>query len=122
MFGEYINFIETNMNFAAKNRSLISDNIGNYNTPDYKTKRLDEKSFERTFPMITSNDQHIQIDMDMQGGSGVYEETKGIARPDGNNVDLSIEMIEMIKNNTRFNQTIQAINKEFMLNKIAIGK
>ena len=124
MFGGYMDFIEKNMDVATLKRNVISDNIANYNTPDFKATKM---SFDHLFE-TSSGISLKQSKSSHLGGSGalkepvLYQDVNTKERVDGNNVDLNVEMIDMIKNNSYYNKTVQAINKEFFLMKTAIGK
>lgn len=124
MFGEYINFIEKNMDVAAVTRNVIADNIANYNTPDFKATKV---SFDHLFEKSgdLSLKQSATKHFNRLGASTspmLYQDTETKERVDGNNVDLNVEMIDMIKNNSYYNKAVQAVNKEFFLMKTAIGK
>ena len=128
MFGDYINFIENRMNQSVQKRALVSDNIVNMNTPGYKSRHLETKgeNFSDLFPLKTTTskthqDKHLPLGEGDKSSYRIVEDVTNEARPDGNNVDLSSEMIEMLKNNTAYTRAVQAINKEFAFYKIAMG-
>lgn len=124
MFGEYLNFIEKNMDVAALKRNVISDNIANFNTPDYKANKV---SFEHMFEKRADIELKGTKMKHLEGTNSksqpiVYHDTQTKERLDGNNVDLNVEMIDTIKNNSYYSKAVQAINKEFYLIKTAMGK
>lgn len=124
MFGGYLDFIEKNMDVASLKRNVISDNIANYNTPDFKATKV---SFDHLFEssgdlsLKQSKSNHLSGTSERKEPV-LYQDTQTKERVDGNNVDLNVEMIDMIKNNGYYNKAVQAINKEFYLLKTAIGK
>jgi flagellar basal-body rod protein FlgB len=124
MFGSYIDFIEKNMDISALKRNVTSDNIANFNTPNFKANKV---SFDHVFEtrqsssIKTTDDKHI-FGVTNQGKPIVYQDVGTKERVDGNNVDLNLEMIEMIKNNSTYSKAVQAMNKELLLNKMAIGQ
>lgn len=124
MFDQYVDFIEKTMDVSALRRKVNGDNIANYNTPGFKASKVKfEEMFEKQKEnsMITTNEKHMVIGS-LQNDVQMVKDTTTKERYDGNNVDLNAEMVEMIKNNYRFNMSVQAINKEFSLNKTAIGR
>lgn len=123
MFGKYIDFIEKNMDVASIKRNVISDNIANYSTPDFKASKLSfDKFFDQGGELELKGTYGKHITQDSENGKiDIFQETGGKERLDGNNVDLNVEMLDMIKNNSYYTQAVQAINKEFYLNKKAIG-
>lgn len=123
MTSNYVNFLEQTMDYSALKRKTNADNISNINTPNFKaTKVAFDNLFEKEMQVkpITSREKHINNGND--SGVSLYKDTSTKERYDGNNVDLNQEMVEMIKNNYSFSLSVQAINKEFVLNKSALGK
>lgn len=115
------------MDYSSVNRNVIADNIANFNTPGYKTKVLRFEQileYESGLALRTSSQSHLSNQnksLSVPAYSEVQEST-GSARIDGNNVNQTTEMIKMLKNNYIFNTSVNAINKEFSLDKIAIGR
>lgn len=124
MLSNYTNFIEKSMDASAQKRKIISDNIANYNTPNFKASKVEFENMLNegsNFDLTKTKNKHLSMN-DTEGEIKVIKDLKSKERTDGNNVDLNIEMMEMIKNNYAFNLNVQAINKEFGLIKMAIGK
>ena len=128
MTSQYLDFIEKVMDVSAVKRKTIADNISNYNTPNFKASIVDfEKMFQNELngngelSLKSTDTKHIKS-FDDQDGISIEKDYTTKEREDGNNVDLNAEMVDMIKNNFLSDLTVQAINKEFSLQKIAIGK
>lgn len=100
---------------AALRQQLISHNIANLNTPGFKRSYLPfsaelekargKASLYRTHP------RHLE-------GRGLQEprvrtESWTSRRPDGNNVDLDKEMIDLVTNQLRYNLLVQQLNGRF---------
>lgn len=127
MFGSFVPFVNNVMDASALQRNLIADNIANSNTPDYKAKKL---QFEETLhsemklSLKSENLKHIgeKVSSLEMPEYSVDSDNTTKARADGNNVDTTTEMIDMIRNNYIFNNSVQAVNKEFSLHKLAIGR
>lgn len=115
------------MDYSSLNRNVIADNIANFNTPGYKTKVLRFEQVlenESGLALRTNSPSHLSNQnkpLSVPAYSQV-EESTGSLRIDGNNVNQTTEMIKMLKNNYIFNTSVNAINKEFSLDKIAIGR
>jgi flagellar basal-body rod protein FlgB len=127
MFGDFIPFINDVMDYSTTNRKVIADNISNFNTPDYKTKslRFDQVlEKEMHLSLQTGDQKHISNQSSPMSIPNYQEviESNGNARIDGNNVNTSAEMIKMLKNNFIFSTSVNAVNKEFSLHKLAIGR
>lgn len=128
MFDSYVNFLEKTMDVSALKRKTTADNISNYNTPDFKASTVDfnnalESMLQKkeTSTNEPDNAKHIPISS-IDNEDLVQKDYTTEERADGNNVDLNKEMTEMVKNNYLFSVTVQAVNKEFGLHKLAIGK
>lgn len=123
MFGNYMDFIEKNMDISALKRNVTADNIANFNTPNFKSS---EVSFDHMFEkggsigLKQTGSNHLMENNDKSSPS-VFANIGAKERSDGNNVDLNVEMVEMIKNNSYYSKSVQAMNKELLLNKLAIG-
>ncbi|MDU9693774.1 flagellar basal body rod protein FlgB [Priestia aryabhattai] len=127
MFGDFIPYVNDVMDYSSVNRKVIADNISNYNTPGYKAKTLRFEQIvnsESGIPLNTTNEKHITNHSSLLS-LPAYKEVEtsdGSSRVDGNNVNQTVEMINMLKNNSMFTNSVNAINKEFSLIKIAIGR
>lgn len=124
MSNDYMQFIQKNMDVAAYKRNVISDNVANYNTPGFKAEKVsfDQMFAERSgLSMKGTDGKHLSGSTNPTEPT-VYQDTATSERLDGNNVDLNVEMIDTIKNNSYYTKAVQAINKEFYLQKTAIGK
>ncbi len=88
-------------------QKVISDNIANYETPDYKAKTV---NFEQTLGEFIKNDGNnetitatIQID----------ERDNDTIRMDGNNVDMEQEQLELWKTYAQYNYLTDKISGDF---------
>jgi flagellar basal-body rod protein FlgB len=128
MFGDFIPFLNQVMDYSSVNGKVISNNISNYNTPGYKTQSLkfeDILNQQSGISLRTDNEKHISNSStssldDISNMQTVVDDT-GSSRVDGNNVDLTNEMVKMLQNNALMTTSVNAINKEFSLDKIAMG-
>lgn len=123
MFGNYIDFIEKNMDISALKRNVTADNIANFNTPNFKAS---EVTFDHMFEKggsigLKRTGGHHLVGTNENSSPTIFENVGAKERSDGNNVDLNVEMVEMIKNNSYYSKAVQAMNKELLLNKLAIG-
>jgi len=115
------------LNFRGERQKVISSNIANIDTPDYKTKDL---KFQNELQRVTKNNDlkltvthsnHIRLSD--QKDSNPYEiyEVEGLKEQnDGNNVDLDTQMSEMSKNNVMFQAVQNSIKKDSAWFKIMI--
>lgn len=113
-----------NLNFRAERQKVISSNIANINTPNYKTKdlsfqsALDEKMKNRDLELYTTNKMHIKVDdadVKKESKMELFEVENLQEQNDGNNVNLDTQMSEMSKNNTMFQALQASIKKDSTL-------
>lgn len=110
------------LNYRAERQKVISSNIANINTPNYKTKDLvfeDELNKAKT-PMLqmartdASHFNNINTLNKPQGPQLV--QVKGLQEQnDGNNVNLDTQMGEQSKNKVAFDALQAAIKKDSRL-------
>lgn len=90
---------------------VISDNIANFETPNYKRKTIDfETSLQKAINEVSDNKlSHKEIDK-----SKIFVDTdEETVRMDGNSVDLEQEQLLMIKNSYQYMYTQRVMNDYF---------
>lgn len=110
------------LNYRAERQKVISSNIANINTPNYKTKDLvfeDELNKVKT-PMLemtktsTSHFTNATMNSNIQGPRLI--DVKGLQEQnDGNNVNLDTQMSEQSKNKVMFDALQSSIKKDSLL-------
>jgi len=113
-----------NLNYRAERQKVISSNIANINTPNYKTKELafqsalDNKVKERDLELYTTDKRHISLNENEESkksSMNLYEVENLQEQNDGNNVSLDHQMSEMSKNTTLFQALQASIKKDSQL-------
>lgn len=120
------------LNYTSERQKVISTNIANINTPEYKTKDL---SFEDHLNKIKSNDlklttthkNHIPFSSQTNSLSPMklYEVENLEEQNDGNNVSLDKQISEMSKNavmNDAIANSIKRDSRWFKMMVDAAGK
>lgn len=115
---ETIEYLEQALDGAAKRHQVISNNIANVDTPNFKRSDvpfLDElkKAIKKTaFPSLklaTTHNMHISgLEKDPLK-LVIVQQNNLTFRNDGNNVDIDKEITEMIKNNILYNSYLQLL-------------
>lgn len=91
-------------------KSVISENISNVDTPNYKRKDV---SFETILQKeINANKSISNLDLDKIQPEVYVDETAASYRMDGNNVDIDVEMAEEAKVYARYNALITRVNAQ----------
>jgi flagellar basal-body rod protein FlgB len=120
------NTLYEQLNFRGEKQKVISSNIANINTPNYKTKDLifeDElKSADNSLKLKQTNSKHItSIDNGLSTINPKLIQVKGLEEQnDGNNVNLDSQMGEMSKNKILFDAIQSSIKRDSRLFKSVI--
>lgn len=116
------------LNFRGERQKVISSNIANINTPNYKTKELifehelDKAKKEPRLQMAQTANMHLpNIENNKNLPNPRLIEVKGLEeQTDGNNVNLDTQMSEMSKNKILFDALQTSIKKDSRLFKSVI--
>jgi flagellar basal-body rod protein FlgB len=122
-------FMETALNARAVRQDMISSNIANVDTPNYRPRDISfEDALQRESNKAFGSDNTKKLEMAKTSGSHLnpIDESGGdkstmffrdghMARNDGNSVDLDVETTEMGKNSTMYQALVAAIKKDSAL-------
>ena len=111
------------LNFRGERQKVISSNIANINTPNYKTKELvfeDELNnniANNGLKMMQTDSKHISgINNSSSLANPRLTQVKGLVEQnDGNNVNLDSQMGEMSKNKILFDAIQSSIKRDSRL-------
>jgi flagellar basal-body rod protein FlgB len=107
------------LNFRGERQKVISSNIANIDTPEYKTKdlkfksALDKSNYDAQLKLTRTHSNHLPM-MDNSGKNSMeLYEVQGLEEQnDGNNVNLDTQMSNMSKNSIMFNAIQNSIKKD----------
>lgn len=125
-----IKALATSLNFRQMRQKIISSNIANADTPDYKAKRVDfEDALERALNLDKQNGLVVGDKQHFDVGAGgfnnlepeIYEDPNGIVSEDGNTVNRDEEMAKMAENEILYDTSIQLLNKKLALKKYILS-
>jgi flagellar basal-body rod protein FlgB len=108
------------LSFRSDRQKVISSNIANLNTPDYKTKdisfesALQNKQKEHDLQMTITNRNHIRPMEDLSNKNQVRTfEVDGLeVQNDGNNVNLDQQISQMAQNKVIHGAITNSIKKD----------
>lgn len=111
------------LSFRSERQQVISSNIANINTPNYKTKELvfenelQKVNESNDLKMFSTNSMHMTGSMQINKTSqSNLIQLEGLEEQnDGNNVNLDTQMSEMSKNKVIFDAIQTAIKKDSRL-------
>ena len=111
------------LSFRSDRQKVISSNIANINTPNYKTKELvfehelKKVDDSKDLKMFTTNGKHLTGSFDTpKVNEANLIQVRGLEEQnDGNNVNLDTQMSEMSKNKVIFDALQSSIKKDSRL-------
>ena len=109
------------LNFRGEKQKVISSNIANINTPNYKTKDLvfenELNAATNVISLKQTNSKHINsIGIISNENNPKLVEVSGLQEQnDGNNVNLDTQMSEMSKNKVLFDAIQSSIKRDSRL-------
>ena len=124
-FGKTIDMLHRNMDVALLRRDVISNNIANSDTPNFKRtvvnfeselKRAVESQNVKTLPAKMTNPRHIPFNRPVD-----YRTVKprrvldylSTAKNNGNNVDIEQETMDALHNQLSYQIMTQAVISQF---------
>lgn len=113
----YINVLDKAADAANSRNSILTNNIANVDTPNYRRKDV---SFERYLEQALIGDESLDkrvedINTHLNDFGGlIYTDHSVLSyRLDGNNVDIDTEEAYLAENQIRYNTLISQIGQEF---------
>ena len=113
----YINVLDKAADAANSRNEIISNNIANVDTPNYKRKDVTfERYLEQALIGSDTLDERVgEINTHLSDFGGMIYTDHSILsyRLDGNNVDIDTENAYLAENQIRYNTLISQIGQEF---------
>lgn len=113
----YINILDKAADAANMRNELITNNIANVSTPNYKRKDID---FETVLQAELAGGRTLNQSVNMANKDlsvldpQVFTDNSNLSyRLDGNNVDISTEEAYLAENTIRYQLLIDQMNQEF---------
>ena len=117
-----LDVMQRGMGAANLRQEVISHNIANVNTPNFKksnvvfedllAKELDLDATGR-LKIVRTHDRHMPIAFRGRAAAKVELDPSSSMRYDKNNVDIDVEMASLAKNSLYFNALARQVGAEF---------
>ena len=113
----YVNILDKAADAANLRNELLTNNIANVSTPNYKRKDLDFESVlqgelageKNLSKAVKKTNQNLET-LDAQ----VYTDNASLSyRLDGNNVDINTEEARLAENQIKYQALVDLMNQEF---------
>lgn len=113
----YVNILDKAADAANLRNELLTNNIANVSTPNYKRKDLDFESVlqgelagEKNLSKAVKKANQNLVTLDAQ----VYTDNASLSyRLDGNNVDINTEEARLAENQIKYQALVDLMNQEF---------
>lgn len=118
MFG-YVNLLKTAADASWQREELLTNNIANADTPNYKRQDLEFTSYLNSAIQSTGSSADTltkkvnQMDLSKVAARTYTDHGEVSYRLDGNNVDMSTENVELAAEQINYNALVDSINNEF---------
>ena len=113
--GASLSASEAMLLYAADRQKVIAANIANVDTAGYRTRDLSEADFRRQLDnLFSSKGKPVVIRSEPAADAGPV-------KPNGNNVDLEIEMAKMVRNSALHSTAAALLAQQFTLLREAIA-
>ncbi|WP_152656401.1 flagellar basal body rod protein FlgB [Oceanobacillus sp. CFH 90083] len=117
LFSGTISHLENSIQYASAKNNVISNNISNADTPNYKAEKVNFRSaLENEMDGLqarTTNERHLNFGSAGDRPYRIVKDTSTTYNHNGNNVDIDKEMSELAKNQIYYNSLIDRMNGKF---------
>ncbi|MGO8910896.1 MAG: flagellar basal body rod protein FlgB [Bradyrhizobium sp.] len=126
-----LSVLRTKMQWHQERQRVLSENVSNSDTPNFKPRDLVEPKFDNTgasamgsagaLPMARTSSDHISA----SGAEPTFDQNRRAGfqtRPAGNAVSLEDEMLKVSANQMDYAAVTSLYSKSLHLLKVAIGK
>ncbi|KQL58631.1 flagellar basal body rod protein FlgB [Shouchella lehensis] len=121
-----ISVLEEALHFAANQQKVISSNIANVDTPDYKEKSVSFQNVLQTaqsnsneFQAKQTNERHLAFPLPQSHTQGLHERLQQYNH-NGNSVDIDKQMSKMAENQLYHQALVDRISSNFQSLETAI--
>ncbi|WP_110112837.1 flagellar basal body rod protein FlgB [Bacillus sp. CGMCC 1.16541] len=118
LFSKTMQSLEYGLSYASQKQKVISQNIANVDTPNYKAQDLSFKSalHQAMNPSMTANrtdNRHYHFTNSSRTGLNVHTRKDIAYHPNGNSVDIDKEMSEMAQNQIYYEALVERLSGKF---------
>ncbi len=111
----YINVLGKAASASQTRNEVITNNLANVNTPNYKRQDVSFESFLQNAvagnPSLDTAIRNVRMD---SLNPNIYTDTEALSyRLDGNNVDIDTENAYLAQNQIRYYTLVDSISQEF---------
>ncbi|WP_068672400.1 flagellar basal body rod protein FlgB [Oceanobacillus sp. Castelsardo] len=118
LFGGTVRTLENSLDYASTKNRVISNNIANVDTPNYKTKdvvfkNILDNAIQSKLEARKTNEKHLPFYSENKSTYRVITKNNTIYNHNGNNVDIDKQMSDLAKNQIYYNSLVDRMNGKF---------
>jgi flagellar basal-body rod protein FlgB len=117
IFPQSFQLMERALSTATLKQRVISSNIANVDTPNYKSKQVDFQGVlndalnHQSITSFKTSSEHLPFSNEVtQFTPKININNKTVNKPNGNNVDVDYEMAQLAKNQLWYNAVTERVN------------
>lgn len=119
LFSENLPGLQKAMDLTFRRNQAITSNIANAETPGYRAVDVHfGQELDRAFGSqqdLLEKTNSLHMDVSSNSGAHLIPDLSGATKPDGNNVDIDIQMGQLAYNRSRYSQAANMVRKQFSL-------
>ena len=125
LFSNTFTLLERALDYSTVKQNVISQNIANVDTPNYKAKDVNFRAFleeekSKILSAKTTDPRHISFKSSPASGSYIVTSQNTKYNNSGNNVDVDQEMSELAANQIYYYAMIDRISGKFQTHQSVI--
>lgn len=118
LFSNTINSLEQALNYSSLKQQVISQNIANADTPNYKAKDVSFKAIlqnemSQNFTTYRTDQRHIDFSDNSETQPSIVVRPNVQYNNNGNSVDIDQEMSDLAKNQIYYDALVEQENNKF---------
>lgn len=117
LFGAQVDGLNKMLDLGWRRHKVITANIANAETPQYRAVDLHfgreiERAFDRENGSLVRTDPR-HVDITTESIAHLTPDLSGATKPDGNNVDIDVQMGQLAYNSSKYSQATTIMRRKF---------
>ena len=116
LFSNTFRVLEKSLDYSSAKQKVISQNIANVDTPNYKAKDVVKNSFQgalqASIEAYRTDSRHLNFNADTNS-STIVTQQNGTYNNNGNSVDMDKEMTDLATNQIYYNAVTDRLSGKF---------
>lgn len=118
LFSDTFNTLGQALNYASLKQKVISQNIANVDTPNYKSKDVSfnsifQNELDQPFNTYRTDKRHLDFSSNGTNQPEIVTRTNVQYNNNGNSVDMDTEMSDLATNQIYYDALVQQLNSKF---------